>query len=403
MHFSSQPKVRATSPSTADDDDEWSNFSHSDEEVLVWESSDSEDETPKVTKTPTGSVNLSSSSRSEKEEPKEVKNTTSFCMPEVDLNPEDQAALDFILKKEPQKSVETGSVKTETSTTDKTLAMKKPSLELTKMVETCDSLAEKAANEVDAIAKALSRKLDGWYRFRTRKNSGSTPEQSLARCERFKANAGKLYKRFNSRAYAEWEKVRNEEHAKYMGIKSDCEVIRSNNREHRVKAKIAHRLDGTVANYAKWKEAVAEDDKGRVDYDEAVAKAYRLYEETSGDAWKKYELEREEARDAYDRVSAEYKRVKRLMWDLTEWSDFPEWKQVALFIGAPVATMVGLIAVANVWDFFTSTSAAPNPKVCSEAIVEMVKAATKEQFEHCYEQKCSVLWGMFGLECYTVS
>ncbi|KAE9961895.1 hypothetical protein BLS_001179 [Venturia inaequalis] len=390
--FSTPPKSCATSPSKIESDDEWSLLSHSEGETDFSISSDSEDENAKVIKPRTSSVNPDGSSKTEKGNPKELKDTTNLCMPEMDLSPEDQATLDFMPKKELQKSPIAESTENEQSTPPKAPTVPKPRSRLAKMVKTCDSLAEKAANEVDTIARALSRKLDKCYQFRTSKEGVSTPEQSLKKCERFRDDAGRLYKKFERQAYAAWEKLKDEEYIKYRSIFSESDAMESNYRQLRRKAAIAHRLDTTVASYAKWKEAQADHEKERVECNEAEGKAWHVYKKMSGDAWKKYKLEKEEARDAYERVSAEYKRAKSLMSDLTEWSDLPEWKQVFLFVGVPAAAIFALFAVANVWDFFTSP--APGPMICSKAIGEMVKAATKEQRDVQMEQRWRLLVDM---------
>lgn len=391
--FSSPPVGRATSPSEVWSDDEWSFPSHSDGGADFSLSTESEGENPKVMKTPTSPVNLFDSSKSEMGKPKLSESTTSFCMPEMDFNAEDQATSDFVIKKESQESATGESAKIEKATGHKIPAMAEPESELAKMVEKCDSVAEGAASEVDAIAKALSRKLDNCTQFRNSKKSSSTPEQSLAKCERFRDEARRLYKRFDREAHAVYEKFSNEEYSKYTSIQSECVAVEANYRQLCRKAATADRLDATVANYAKWKEAEADYDNKRTECKEIETKAWDNYKQTTGDAWKRYRLEKEEARDAQERVSAEYKRAKSLMSDLTEWSDLPEWKRVALFIGLPLATIFAVIAVANVWGFLTSPVA--DPKICSKAIEEMVKAATNQQLEVQTEQRWSLVSEMF--------
>ncbi|TID14313.1 hypothetical protein E2P81_ATG09192 [Venturia nashicola] len=371
--FSSPPKGRATSPATARSEDEWSNMSYSDKEADVWSSSDSDEEDTKAIHTPTSSVCLSSSSNSEKEASNAFRNT-SFHIPEMDLSPEDQASLDLDVHNH------------------KTPAMTEPKSELAKMVEKCNSLAEKAAHEVDAIARALSRKLDKCPQFRTSMNNGSTPEQSFRKCERFRDDAGRLYKRFDRQARAAWSRLEDEVYAKYGSIQSECETAESNHRQLRRKAATAHRLDATVANYAKWKDAKSDDKKKRMECRRTDNNAWGVFIQMRSDAWEKYELEKEEAHDAYERVSAEYKRAKSLMSEVYEWSDLPEWKRIALFVGIPAASIFAIIAVANVWDFLTNP--APNSNICSKAIGEMARAVKTQQVGLTTEQKWSLLWEM---------
>ncbi|QDS71530.1 hypothetical protein FKW77_005202 [Venturia effusa] len=302
------------------------------------------------------------------------KNTTSFVVDDVSSDASTNTACAEILATNVlQKVFMHERTRTKELKKHKVPTMSEPSSELAKLVEKCDSMANDSAQEVDSIARALSRKLDGVRHFRNSKRGGPTPEQSLYACARFRDNAERLYKRFARRGRVIWDRLNVKQRAKYNTVKSGCDTVKLKYEKLRVDAERTHKLHATVASYAKWKEAEAAEEEIRLECNTTMAKAWELYNEISGDAWTKHRLELDEARDASDRVHAEYKRARSLMSDLTEVSDLPRWKQLTVYVGVPLAAVFSLGVVISVCRLIVNPA---QPKF----VDEMVRIAVKEEF-----------------------
>jgi len=166
---------------------------------------------------------------------------------------------------------------------------------LTETKKKCEPLARKAARETDRIAAALSQKMS--LRYSNYRKSNPTPEQILAKCERYRDEAHRLYKRFDREVYAVWKNLDNEEYAKWEKFDQQNRAKRIHNNKVYLEAERRHRKNQTVTIYSEWKKIESKEAARSAELRNQSTEAWKVYKKISNDGWTKYKLKKKDARN----------------------------------------------------------------------------------------------------------
>jgi hypothetical protein len=167
----------------------------------------------------------------------------------------------------------------------------------------------------------------------------------------------------------------NEEYAKWEKLDQQNRAKRIHNNKVYLEAERPHRKNQTVTTYFEWK-------KIEIKRSSQVGRAlnhtetWKVYKEISNDGWTKYKLKKEDAREGYDAVRDEYKRVKRLFNHLTDPCDWPFWKKATCLVGTAIAAPVTLVVLVYGLGYLTGEM---DKRIKSEVVGSVLKEILKEE------------------------